>query len=277
MPPSSLREIEKTMTLLFMNREAREDFLAGSNKDVPDLIADEIDKWGVELYADLLNYGHHDVMKSIFPLCAKLLGKKWDGIVDDYLHTCPPNHFNLNRTAKRFPKYVENSLDDERKRFPYLAELADYEWIEMELLELELDQDLPKSELGNLESPEHFTNYRPVVNPAMIMRHYQYPIIAIAERIEASKHKPTKVKPGESDVVVFRSPETNGCRFLSVGPVAAKIIETARDSRMTYAELISMAVSMNANDDPTRVVADFLELVEHLQTNQLFLGSTKSA
>jgi hypothetical protein len=275
MPLSSLREIERTMTLLWMNREARHDFLAGHNKEIPAPIANEIDRRGVELYAQLLKFGHHDVMQSIYPLCAKLLGKSWESIVDDYLEANPPDHFNLNRSAKRFPQYVESALSNYTKRFPYLAELADYEWIEMEMLEI--NKDLPQSDLEKLETPEQFTIYSPVVNPAMITRHYQYPIIAIAERIEASKHKPVKVKPGASDVVVYRSPQTNGCRFLSVGPVAAKIIEAARDKKSTYADLISLAVSMNPNDNPTQVVADFLELVEYLQTNHLFLGSTKSA
>jgi len=274
MPQSSLRDIEKTMTRLWMNREARQNFLSGDNQNIPDGIAGEIDKLGVELYAGLLNFGHHDVMRSIYPLCAKLLGKNWDKIVDDYLSTHPPDHFNLNRTAKRFPIFAQSNLSQYKAKFPYLAELADYEWIEMEILEIEAGA--PKSDLENLERPEHFTDYRPIVNPAMIMRHYQYPIIAIAERIEASKHKPTKVKPGESDVVVFRSPETHGCRFLSVGPVAAKIIETARADRGSYADLISLAVSLNSNDNPTKVVSDFLELVGSLQANNLFLGNKKS-
>src|SRR5277367_133169 len=135
MPQSSLREIEQTLTTLWMNRDARARFLAGKNASISPDLAKQIDRGGVELYAGLLNYGHHDVMNSIYPLSAKLLGKNWPAIVDDYLETFPPHHFNLNRTAKQFPGYAEQSLSEFTERFPFLPELADYEWVEMELLE----------------------------------------------------------------------------------------------------------------------------------------------
>jgi hypothetical protein len=212
-------------------------------------------------------------MDSIYPLNAKLLGKNWPAIVDDYLETFPPNHFNLNRTAKQFPGYVEQYLSDYTERYPFLAELADYEWVEMDLLEV--DEALPHSQLESPQTPDHITSYGPIINPALRIRHYQFPIISIAEQLESSKRKPGKVKPGQSRVAIYRDPKLNRCRFLDVGPVAASVVEAAQAAPITYAELIALAVSMSPGVNPQQTIADFLVLVDDLQSKNLFLGNKK--
>jgi hypothetical protein len=273
MPQSSLRDIEKTMTTLWMRRHEREAFLDGDDSGVNADIAGQIDKTGVELYASLLNYGHQDVIGSIFPFCAKLLHKHWEEIVDDYLEKYPPNHFNLNRSAQRFSEYLDKHQPRLKKRFPYIVELADYEWLELELLEKDVIS--PPSELETLESPEQFTAFAPIVNPALALRRYNYSIMKIAEEIQNSCQKPRNSSRMPTNVVVYRDPCGNRSRFLEVGSVAASIIEMALADNAAYSELISFAVSMNPNHDPQSTVIEFLAMVENLQENHLFLGNRK--
>lgn len=273
MPQSSLRDIEKTMTTLWMRRQEREAFLEGDESKINADIAGQIDKSGVELYASLLNYGHQDVISSIFPFCAKLLHKHWEEIVDDYLEEYPPNHYNLNRSAERFPEYLDRHQPKLKKRFPYIVELADYEWLELELLEK--DAIPPQSELETLESPEQFADYAPIVNPALALRRYNYSIMKIAEEIESSCQKPRNSSRMPTNIVVYRDPCGNRSRFLEVGSVAASIIEMALEGKAPYSELISFAVSMNPNHDPQSTVIEFLAMVENLQENHLFLGNRK--
>jgi hypothetical protein len=263
------------MTTLWMQRGPRESFLDGDNGEIDAQIAGEIDRTGVELYATLLNFGHHDLMNSIYPLTARLLGSQWDGIVDDYLETFPPTHFNLNRAAKHFSEFVQKRAPELIKRFPYLPELTDYEWIELELLEN--NDEAPASDLDLLTSPEQFGAYAPVVNPAAAIRQYSYPIMKIAEQIEKSKKLPRNVSPCDSHVIVYRDPEQNRCRFMDAGHVAAAVVATATKCPTAYTDLMSLAVKMTPNVDPQTVVMDFLEMVENLQTNRLLLGNQKLA
>jgi len=273
MPVSSLRDIEKTLTSLWMRRDPRQSFLAGDESGFSPEIAREIDRDGVELYASLLNYGHQDVMLSIFPLCAKLLHKQWEEIVDDYLETYPPNHFNLNRMAQRFAEYLDKHRPKLKKRFAYIVELADFEWLELELLEK--DEVAPQSDLETLQSPEQFTTYAPIVNPALALRRYNYSIIKIAEEIETSERKPRNSSRTATNIVVYRDPQGNRSRFLEVGSVAAAVIEKAQSGNSPYSELIQLAVSLNASTDPQTTVCEFLAMAENLQENHLFLGNKK--
>jgi hypothetical protein len=282
MPTHSLHEIEKTMRMLWMDRKERESFLDGQtgkkktgsrvNEVNPELLS-EIDKDGVKLYAGLLNYGHQDVMLSIYPGCAKLIGEKWEDVVDNYLEKYPPEHFNLNRTARRFPQYLEKYGERYLKRFPYIAELADYEWIELELMES--DQSIEVSEFMPLTLPEHFEQLAPVVNQVLLLREYKYPITSVVDHLEDDCCLPRDVEPKNTFVAVYRDPETNFCRFLEVGESAARIIKTAQDGRVCYRDLLGLAVSMSAAGDPQQAVVEFLELVEKLQSVSLFVGSVR--
>lgn len=274
MSSASLREIEKTLTKLWMSRDARESFLKGNAGEIDPKIAAQIDKDGVELYATLLNYGHQDVMRSIYPFTARLLGSAWQSTVDHYLAQYPPNHFNLNRTAMRFSAYLQEHGARWQNQFPFLCELVDYEWVEMELLEI--DAEPPVSELCGLQSPEQFTQYAPILNPALILRHYRYPMIKIVSQLETSKRLPRNVSPVETNVVIYRDPQNNNCRFLEVGPTAAMVLEKVHEN-VSYAELIQLAVSLNAGADPQKVVADFIGMIENFQDIRVFLGNRKAA
>lgn len=267
----SLHDIEKTLTALWIDRVKRDEFLAGDSSWLDPKIDKEIDRSGLELYADLLNYGHHGVMSSIYPLCEKLLGKVWQGAVELYLEECPPNHYNLNRMAKRFPEFVMEHLPEQIERFPFLGELADYEWVEMELLEY--NEDTPRSDLASLQSPTEFAEYAPIVNPASIIRHYQFPIIEIASKIENSKRKLAKVRAKKSYVVTYRDPKTNRCRFMDVGETAAALIESAKAQATPYTQLITQAVALNPDSDPQTTITQFIELVDNLQSSNVFLGN----
>jgi hypothetical protein len=280
MPTHSLHEIEKTMRMLWMDRKEREAFLDGPTAkkkkqsriaEVNPELLNEIDKEGVKLYAGLMNFGHNDVMLSIYPGCAKLLDEKWEDVVDHYLEKYPPEHFNLNQLARRFPEYLTRYGERHLKRFPYLAELADYEWIELELMEA--DRPVQVNGFQSLTTPEHFENLAPVVNQVLVVREYQYPITSVVDHLEDDCCLPRDVEPAKTFVAIYRDPDSNLCRFLEVGDSAAQIIKTAQAAPTPYRDLLGLAVSLSSAQDPQQAVMDFLELVEKLQSVSLFVGS----
>lgn len=271
MSAPSLREIEKTLAKLWMDEQSRKDFL--KNDRLPDSVtfACEIDKDGVRLYGSLIRHGRQDLMRSIYPHCARLLGKNWEGIVDDYVKECPPDHFNLNRVARRFSEYLGSHMEQFKKRFPYLQELADYEWLELELLEIDVPISIEPA--VQLSKPESFTDFAPVTNPVMAVREYEYPIYKIVEQLETSKRLPRNVTAGKSFVAVYRDPRSNRCRFMELGDVAAAVIAAGKDGNVTYADLVALAVARSPQSDPQVVVEDFIALVEKLHDLCLFVGS----
>ncbi len=281
MSAPSLRDIERTLSTLWMDDEARRWFLSGAKpdrapaslKDISPELLQSISKDGVRLYGSLLNFGHHDVMASIYPYCQQLIGHQWEETVDDYLKHFPPNHHNFNRLCARFPQYFQETERGQRylKKLPFIAELAHYEWIELE--KMEEDVLINVAEHQTLSSPEQFPKLAPIVNPSLTIRRYQYPIPEIVEILEAGGKLARKIAQEETIVAIYRHPNTHSCRFVELGEASAALIERASQGTVSYQELIPIVVSVSKQANVQKVVIDFLDSIEELQEQMVFVGS----
>lgn len=276
MPTYTLKEIEQTVSTLWTNRAAREQFLASKSEESDESatasneLLSKIDRKGVALYGGLISYGHHELMSSVYPGCQKVIGKHWRATVEDYLKVYPPDHYNFNRLAQRFSLYL--SEHGNLKKHPFIAELADYEWLELELLE---DQRQAHSGICvDLSSPEQVLNLRPVVNPVLVLRHYKYPIAKLVDWLEKDAKLPRRVKAEQGYMAIFRNPQTLDCKFLELGDVAAAVLQHAIDNpRATFADLAKLAVSLTPKQAPQETLNDFLALIEKFQTLGALIGT----
>ncbi len=278
MPTYTLKEIEQTLSALWTNRGVREEFLnsdEGSDSTAGDLskeLLSKIDRKGVALYGGLISYGHHELMASVYPGCQKVIGKQWRATVEDYLKVYPPDHYNFNRLAQRFPQYLQEHGN--LKKHAFVAELADYEWLELELLE-----DKRQAHAGicvDLSSPEQVLNLRPIVNPILVLRHYKYPIAKLVDWLEKDAKLPRRVKadPSSGHMAIFRNTQTLECKFVELGDVAAAVLQHAIDnSRATFADLAKLAVSLTPKQAPQDTLNDFLALIDTLQSLGALIGT----
>jgi hypothetical protein len=274
----SLHEIEKTVATLWLNRQAREWLLGGRRGEMPAILADApaevlraVDRKGVDLYGSLIAYGHHDVMDNVYPFTSALLGAKWHAVVEDYLLRFPPDHFNFNRLCARLSQYFTMYGGALVTKFPFLPELADYEWIELEKMEEDLVIEVYPHE--QLISPDQIVSLCPVVNPTVVVRDYRYDVLAIGDMLKDGR-KLGKIKPSRTLVACYRHPSEHIGKFAEIGEAAARIVELARKP-VSYQSLIPVVVSLTPDMDPQESVTAFLELVEDLQELGIFVGSKK--
>lgn len=276
-----LADIEKTVVTLIMDRRSRERFLSGrpaGKRSRPTAIdavdpqlVESLDRRGVRLYASLLRIGHHDVVDSIYPGCARLIGQKWDDVVDDFIAKFPPEHYNFNRTAERFSIYLERHGERFLRKYPYLAELADYEWMELAVMERDVTIELFPCE--DLSTPHHFDRYAPVVNPTLVVRRYSYPLPAIVDHLRDGCCLPAKVAPSPTAVALYRDPHTHMCRFLELGNLAAAIVCRAAEQPVSYGDLAGAAIAGSPERNPQDTALEFIDLIDSLQEARLFVGS----
>ncbi len=275
----SLHDVERTMTLLWTNRKARQKLLGktarrGGSKPpgkLSPVVLREADQQGVLLYADLLRTGMQDLMLSVYPGCASLIGDDWSEVVDDYFERYPSAHYHLNEAARQLPEYLAGYGKVWCKKYPYLVELADYEWIELELMESDASiEEHPWQEPGSADELERL---RPVVNPVLMLRSYSYNIPEIVETLKNEGSSLTDLDPCPTKIAVYRHPETHFCKFLELKPVAAVVVELAIKGPASYAELAAAAVKAALEMDPQEAIVEFLDLIEKLQSLKVFVGS----
>ena len=267
----SLRDIEQALTQLWTRRDKRELFLAGQSDIHPSLVK-TIDHRGVKLYASLIEFGRLDLMASIYPLSKKVLGKHFDSLVHEYMETMPPDHFNLNQSARRFAEFLANHAEAHLKRHPFLAELADYEWIELAVIEADVlvDQTDASSGQSILESESSeeldlkaFAASVPRLNATVLTRSYKYPISEIAALLEGGEKLPRRQKAQASWLLAYRGVD-HSCHYLDVSELTLEIVaQMAAKPDSSYGELIALACSGSSNVEET--VGDFLSMVEEFK------------
>lgn len=270
---SALTNLEKTLSLLWTNEPARSRYLKDGqlpDEEFSKTITESLDERGVRTYAELISIGRNDLMLSVYPGCARLLNKKWKETVDDYFATCPPKHYRLNMSAARFSQYLKDNRLDLLQKFPYLSDLADYEWVELQLME---DRQLVNPQPHEaLSRPEQFEKSAPIVNPVLSLRYYNYQVPLIVEYLRDGE-MPRNITPRDVIVAVYRDPETHIGRYVEVTPGIAHLIEQAQGAPTSYADLATLAISYSKATNPQEALLEFFEIIEKLQSLRLFVGT----
>lgn len=271
-----LAAIEQQLATLWTTERPRSEFLSGKTPDcVDEEFLSQIDPRGVKLYASLIRAGRQDLMQSIYPGCKKILSRHWVRLVDQYMETRPAPHYNLNQAARAFPDFLQEDVPDITARHPFLPELADYEWIELAIIES--DQVACPKENVSLDSPEVFAQYGPVPNPVLTLRRYQYPIAKLVDWLREDVKLPRRVKKEPTNLVIYRDPEDLTARFLELGELSANLVDKVCQGEPSYADLITFAVTEGKTGNPQETIVKTLELFEQLQELKVFLGSRKLA
>lgn len=286
MTSPTLRDIEKALYELWNKREKRELFLRGDWPDgVHPALAGHIDERGVRLYSSLMEIGRQDLMASIYPVCKELLGKSFAALVNDYFEKMPPTHFNLNQSARRFPEYLKENAEKQLKRYPFLCELAEYEWLELAVMEDEAEIQSNLIGLSDAPDPLQFAATFPVLNPTLVTRAFKYPIADIIEAVEAGEKMPRRQRTQASYTLFFRCPEREHCRFLQVGELPYELVQRMRKNLVgsseksrhcNYGELITFAVGQ-VGGDAQECVEDVLELIAEFKTKGLIIAEFKAS
>lgn len=271
--PASLTDLEKTLSVLWTNEIHRSRFL--KNGELPEAdyaksVSEPIDSRGIRTYAELIEIGRNDLMRSIYPGCARLLNKKWKETIENYFETCPPKHHRLNMAASSFSQYLKEYRNDLLAKFPYLSDLAHYEWIELQLMEdVRKIEPLPHEKLSQ---PEHFEKLAPVINPVISIGNYNYPVPLIVDYLRDGE-LPRNISPREVVIAVYRDPETHLGRYVEITPGVLKVIEQAQVKPTSYADLAALAISFSKAESPEAALVEFIDAVEKLQSLKLFIGS----
>jgi len=266
----SLRDIELALTLLWTRRSKRENFLAGETVQdgIHPSLVKHIDVRGVKLYASLIELGRLDLMASIYPHCKKILGKHFNATVHNYMETMPPAHFNLNQAASQFSQFLSEHQSTEayRLKHPFLPELADYEWIELEAMESNSEVNVAAASSTAdvqylLSDLQVFAGSVPQLNPTLIARAYKYPIGEIVGKIEHDEKLPRRQKVQPSWVLALRSGD-HEARYVDLSELAYILVQVIMaNAAITYGELIALACS-HSGAGAAETVADFLTMVD---------------
>ncbi len=213
----------------------------------------------LNIYENLLWHGYLDLMCNIYPYCKILLAEKFNSICANFLRTQPPKDYHFNQIANGFSDYLAQYELELSQIYPYLSQLAKYEWTELECIE-------DKANTTNFTEQNinaTLINYKLYLNPTLRLLNFDYPILRIAQKIKNKTSKSFRFKPKKTFLIAFRDAENYNCKFAEITQFGFNILKSIQDFNVTYQGLAHKAVSLNSNQ-PDKAIFEALTIMEKL-------------
>ena len=167
----------------------------------------------VAVYRRLVFNNIQDQLRLAYPILHSFLPEeKWDALVKEFFaqHDCSaPQLWQMPLELVRF---VEQSSYSKRLNLPFLQDLLEFEWNEIELFMTSDIVPPPLRATGSvLDDPL-------VLNPILNLKKYDYPVFRVQPADLANQ-------AGDYFLLSFRHPETCSVQFLELAPLTVRVVE----------------------------------------------------
>jgi hypothetical protein len=216
------------------------------------------------IYRDLFYNNIESFLAGNFPVLREITpDEKWNGIVRDFMvnHRCETPHFP--EIAQEFLAYLSESRQAEADDYPFMLELAHYEWVELALGISDEDAELPSHD-PNGDLLEGI----PLVSPVAWNLTYSYPVHRISTEMipEGPSREP-------SHLVVYRD-RLDRIHFLEINAVTQRLLELIKqNAQATGLEILQMIAGEMQHPDPDVVINAGAQLIQDLKARNIIIGA----
>ena len=217
----------------------------------------------MQIYNELLFNNVESFMSNGFPVLHAITpADKWQRMIRQYFETHHATTPLFPEMTREFLKYLEHEREAEADDFPFMQELAHYEWVELALsisdIEIEFD---------NIDQNADLLEGKPVLSPLAWPLSYQYPVHKIGPDF-----LPDKPAEQPTYIIVYRDSEDK-VHFLEINPVTAYLLQSIQEgSEQTSREMLEAIASQLNHPQPEVVIDGGLQILQDLKQRNVILG-----
>jgi hypothetical protein len=205
------------------------------------------------MYRELFFNNIEGFLSGNFPVIRKILNdQQWLALVQDFFakHFCQSPHFS--QIPEEFLDYLQNERDSSDD-FPFMLELAHYEWVEMAL-------SIAKEEVPACNPDlDHLLNQHIALSPLAWPLAYQYPVHKIAPAF-----LPLEAPEQPAFLIVYRNRDDE-VNFIEITPITYRLLEIIQEQEKPLAEDCLKQVAKESNHpNPELIVAGGLQILKEL-------------
>ncbi|MDH4107858.1 MAG: putative DNA-binding domain-containing protein [Gammaproteobacteria bacterium] len=220
------------------------------------------------IYRELFYNNLLSLLGSTFPVLKKIHGRdSWRRLIRRFMaaHRSETPYF-LEIPAE-FVDFLQYEYDASDEDFPFLAELAHYEWAELALsVSQESNEELDVDPDGDLLAGI------PVMSRLAWLCSYRYPVHRIAEDF-----LPADAPETPTFLVVYRKSDDD-LGFTELNPVTARLLERiGENDSQTGEQLIVSLADEIGYADPTALIAHALAAMQDLRAAEIIVGVARSS
>lgn len=232
----------------------RDPYGVARRKDVPEP--------RMAVYRDLFFNNISDLLANNFPVSYSLLEDvHWPEMIRDFMvdHRCSTPLFP--EVGREFLKFLEGN-QKWLTLYPFLLELAHYEWVE---LALDISQESHEETATGLG--QDMVNQRPVMSPLAWLLHYQYPVHRISPDFIPEQ-------AGEMVHLVVYRDRADEVHFMELNPMTAALLQTLLEHpEMNGQELIGHLAAVTAYPDPEALLEAGQAILQDMFERSILIGS----
>lgn len=212
------------------------------------------------LYGELVASNLRNTLERAFPILkSDLTPEEWLALTQDFIVTQAIKDPELWKLAGQFNQYLKISAWPERLNRPYLLDLADFEWIEIEV-DMMPDVDHPPH-----RSDGHLLNNLLVMNREYRVLYLHYPVF---------RAPPSQLRElaGDYCLLVYRHPQTLQVEFLELDSVSAYILQLLNTFNVTGREALEAFTAPAEAEARAALFQAGYDFIKFLHREGLILG-----
>ncbi len=226
---------------------------------------DDIEDRRMQIYRELFYRNVESFIANSFPVLRKISA-------DDHWHAMLRDYFARHRAhTPLFPKMPQEFLQylqterDAADDYPFMAELAHYEWVE-----LALSLDTREIDMAGLEEHGDLLAGVPVLSPLAWPLVYQFAVHRISP-----DYLPIQTEKQPVYLIIYRDREDE-IGFMELNPVAARLVELIQQDKMeTGRELLSRIAEELHHPNTELVIDGGLDTLKAMHGKDIVLGTYK--
>lgn len=220
----------------------------------------DVPKARMAMYRELFFNNIDSFLSANFPVLRAILDdQQWYDLGQDFFakHVCLSPHFS--KIPEEFLDYLQNERDSSAD-FPFMLELAHYEWVEMAL---SIDKEItPKQQ--SLESLQY---QRIQLSPLAWPLIYQYPVQKISPDFlpKTPPEQPTFL-------IVYRGPDDE-VHFIEITPITYRLLEIIQQQEILTEDALKQVAEESQHPNPEMIKAGGLQILKELAEKTVIMVS----
>ena len=216
------------------------------------------------IYRGLLYRNVESFLANSFPVLRKVLrDDDWHSLMREYFKNHQSRTPLFPRMPQEFLQYLQENKDTAEGLYPFLLELAHYEWVE-----LALSIDTREIRQDGIDVDGDLLSGIPVLNELSWSLAYEYPVHRIGpDNLPAEK-------PAQPTCLLVYRDGRDSVRFIELNPLAARLVDCLRqnDDKKTGKDILTDIAGEIAHPDPEIVVNGGCAILEDMRAKEVVLG-----
>jgi hypothetical protein len=225
---------------------------------------DDVEARRMEIYQGLFYRNVESFMAKSFRVLRKLIDDdKWHAMIRDYFMTHQSRTPLFPKMPQEFLHYLQDERPAEEDDLPFMLELAQYEWVE-----IDLSIDTREISMDSIDPDGDFLTGIPVLNEIIMPMAFQWPV----HRIRPD-NIPTVCPDTPTYLLVYRN-KKDKVRFFEMNPVSARMIEILKQAEnKTGKQVLEQIADELGHPQPDVVINGGLEVFDKMRDKDIILGT----